>query len=581
MKEKTIRGGVGRRHEMMVILGLVTTAALSAGVVAPASAATTNVNVNDAETIVLHATNEGAFNGKTDTLQAIELGEYLSAESEDGGRTLSAIGVQTKDAYKQAVIDALKAAGIDSIDTTNPVYTAMQMAGDTGEENPPYSSAVREFATSLNTQPAITGATGVKGTISDNGKTLTFSNLDEGWYIIRDTTPKGKTAAIPMLVGTEAGGLDFANNDLGTINYKSLTDNSGGNGDGKENVTPPVKSTDGAGSAAHKVGDTVTYTVKQKVPNTTGYPGFRLNITDTLGAGLDYKANSYKITVGGKNLDAKYVKFTQSGRTLSWDFGLDTTVEGSTKVRNILEGEAASVFTPGSEITLSYSVTINSDAVDDGANLNSVKTSYSNNPNAWWGQLGMVMGETPDGDGPVEIMLGEATVETTRNDKTTALPNVTVQVGEWAGEGEFVPLNFVKNEDGTFTLADSDDSSTVTDLTSDSNGEITINGINGDYEVKQIGAAEGWSNTYLADFKFTSVPGHGEGNDKATLDTSHNQNNLAFQIDAATIGLMSVQNSSQLPQTGMSMGAIMMTVTAVAALGGITLAFTARQRKTF
>ncbi|MBW3089240.1 isopeptide-forming domain-containing fimbrial protein [Bifidobacterium miconisargentati] len=584
------------RTAKRVLAGLVAAASLAIGGIATANAATpTDVSVSGKETITLSATTSGAFTGKTDTIQAIELGKYVSAQSTDGGKTISAVGVETTAAYKQALTDALTAAGVTDIDTANPLNTVLDVTGDNGSEKPAYSSDLRKIATSLNDDATIKAATGEKGTVSSSGDSqtdnvLTFSNLEAGYYLIRDTTAKGATAAIPMLVGTKAGGLSFKDNPLGVVVYKSIDDNKGGNGDGNENVKPPVKSTgDNKGSAEHKVGDTVSYTIKATVPNTTGYKGYRLELSDTLGAGLDYVAKTgYTVKINDKELDAKYVKFTQdqnNARHLTWAFGLDTTVNGAT-VRNILEGDAATVFTPGSVIEITYTATINSDAVNQDANKNAVVQNYSNNPNAWDANMGSSEGENPDGPGPVDVLLGQADIMATKNlDKTNAdavknaagLKGVKFQIGEYTKGGTFTALNFVANADGSYTLADADDTNTVNEFTTPDSGVIVLKGISGDYELKQTGAADGWSDTYLADFVFNAAATKTAKTATLNADQSLNKNGLAFQIDSDTVGFMSVKNKTQLPNTGSQMGTILMAVTILTAAGGAVIAFKAHK----
>lgn len=577
-----------------VLAGLIAAASLAMGVTATANAAEpTNVALTAKESITLTATRSGAFTGKTDTLKAIELGKYIAAQSTDGGKHVSAIGVETAEAYKAAITDALKAAGVKDADinANNPLDDLLELTGDNGKEKPAYSSAIRKAATSLGANATIKAAAGVKGVASNSaeGKTddvFTFSNLEAGYYLVVDSTAtENSTAAIPMLVGTKAGGLSFADNPLGTVVYKSITDNPEGNGDGNENVKPPVKSTNNAGTAQHKVGDYVEYTIQATVPNTTGYTGYRLQLSDTLGAGLDY-VNDAKhpttITVGGKNLDAKYVKFTQdtvNARHLTWDFGLDTALEGKT-VRNILEGDAAAVFTPGSEVVVKYTAQINSNAVADADSAkNSVEMNYSNNPNLWSDQFGNKEGENPDGPGPVEVLLGAGQVKATQNDKKTGLKGVKFQVGQYVKGGAFKALAFVANADGSYTLADADDTGTVTELTTPDSGLVVLKGISGDYQVKQTAAAEGWSDTYLADFVFNAAATKDAKTNTLNADQALNKNGLAFQIDNATIGFMSVKNKTQLPKTGSEMGAILMTVTLLAAAGGVALAFKARKQQ--
>lgn len=118
------------------------------------------------------------------------------------------------------------------INANNPLDDLLDLIGDNGKEKPAYSPPIRK------------AAAGVKGAAynSAEGKTddvYTFSSLKADYYLVGGSTAtENSTAAIPMLVGTKAGGLSYADNSLGSVVYKSLDNNPEGNGSGNENVKP-------------------------------------------------------------------------------------------------------------------------------------------------------------------------------------------------------------------------------------------------------------------------------------------------------------------------------------------------------
>lgn len=580
---------IDKRIAKRVLAGLTAAASLAAGgiVAGSAMAADTAVTATDADkTIKLVASTDTAFDGKTDTLQAIRLATYDTGVTD--GTNLTGVSITTEGAYKQAIIDALKAAGVTDIDNANPATTVMTIAGDTPTTKPAYASKLRGFATALNKQAAITGATGSKGTVNTaNKKELDFNGLTPGYYLIKDTTAAGKTAAIPMLVGTTFGGKSFAASKLGVVVYKSIDDDKGNTsqgGDGGNNVTPPDKKMDdNKPSAPHKVGDEVTYTVTQKVPNTTGYPGYRLELTDTLGASLDY-TSTVSVTLGGKTLDGKYYKFAQSGngnRTLNWAFGLDDQyTEGSntTTVRNILKDDAATLFTPGTEIKVTYKAKINSNV--DAANglKNNIQVDYSNNPNAYGSQLGHISGG-PGGnkDTPVEALVGEVVLRSTMSDKVKPLSGVTVSIYD---KGGTTPLKFKKVDDTHYVLAAATDANPVTQFKF-AGQDIHFKGISGNYTVKQVAPAPGYSTITGANFSFNATAAKdnaGAITRTSTLDNAANANGLAFQVNANTIGFMSIKSLTELPATGSTMTVILGVMSAVVLAGFAVARMKSKQR---
>ncbi|PWG66706.1 isopeptide-forming domain-containing fimbrial protein [Bifidobacterium callitrichidarum] len=595
---------IDKRIAKRVLAGLTAAASLAAGgvIAGTAMAADTAIAPDKAKdgTIKLLATNDKAFDGKTATLQAIPLATY------DGGTTngtnLTGISVTTNADYKDAITAALGDAGVKITYADNPVYDVMQITGDTADTIPSYSSALRKFATSLNTQKAIKDATGTPGTVNaTNKKEFDFTGLTPGYYLIRDTTPKGHTGAIPMIVGTTLGGQSFAGSELGTVVYKSIDDDNTGktekpdptNPDKGGNITPPAKDFENS-DTAHKVGDYLKYTVTQKVPNTTGYPGYRLNLRDTLGASLDYvndATHATTITVNGKALDASLYKFTQSdtsttskdGRVLTWEFGAaDTyTPEGGTAmdVRNILKDDATkAIFTPGATITVTYYGQINEQVTVKDGLKNIIATDYSNNPNAWGDQLGTIEGgKDGDKDNPSEAHVGEVTLTAVDKDKNPLTSDASFQIFQGADK---TPQKFVKVDDQHYTL--SKDGTGTDTIVVPAGKNVTINGIAGNYHVSQVAPfPTGFSASLGADFYFNATATQNADktwtkNSTLVNDTT-NKNGLAYQNGPTGIGIMQVKNLSQLPATGSTMQVILGAMAAIVAAGVAVSAVKAKQ----
>lgn len=113
------------------------------------------------------------------------------------------------------------------------------------------------------------------------------------------------------------------------------------------------------------VGDTVTYTITGKVPDTTGFTTYTYLITDEMSKGLTFNQESVNVTVGDtnitdvctieKNVDNNVNKFT---------------VSIPVKDKN---------YTVGAEIKVTYTATLNDKAIAE-ISKNQATLTYSNNP---------------------------------------------------------------------------------------------------------------------------------------------------------------------------------------------------------
>ena len=129
-----------------------------------------------------------------------------------------------------------------------------------------------------------------------------------------------------------------------------------------------------------KPGDTVTYTITSKVPDVSGYTnGYTFVIKDTLSKGLTFNASSVSVKIGENALDAANYELKTGEAVTPNTFTLAllnmTTGEGNKKVPN------ATLYPTGADITLTYTATVNENAVTGiDPNTNKAKVEYSNKP---------------------------------------------------------------------------------------------------------------------------------------------------------------------------------------------------------
>ena len=174
------------------------------------------------------------------------------------------------------------------------------------------------------------------------------ATLDSGYYLLVDTST-GNAAQNPALLQVT--------NDASL----NITDKSGA-----PSVDKTIK--DEGEAAEGSIGDTFTFVLTATMPTTfEGYDSYKVVFHDTLSKGLTYN-NDAVVSVEGFTVATS---IDDDGNTI-----ITVTNE------NILDNSV----TAGSKITVTYTATLNSDAVVGSAgNPNTVKLEYSNDPN-WNGE---------------------------------------------------------------------------------------------------------------------------------------------------------------------------------------------------
>ena len=191
-------------------------------------------------------------------------------------------------------------------------------------KNDSFSAAA--FANVLNA--AVAGKTGITLKLADGKATAT--DLDLGYYFVTSTS-----GALCNLTTTNPNATIHDKNDV------------------------PFDKVDDKTSV--EVGETVSYTITGKVPDTTGFTTYEYTIADTMSAGLTFQKN-VAVTVDGVTLDAgKYV--------------LNQTDNGFTLTIKVMELQEK----VGKEIKVTYTAVTNDKAVTV-ISKNSATLTYSNNP---------------------------------------------------------------------------------------------------------------------------------------------------------------------------------------------------------
>lgn len=246
-----------------------------------------------------------------------------------------------------------------------------------------------------------TAKTSDKFTLTKSSFNYSDTTLDEGWYLILDETTPLNTEdpdtvrSANILELTKDTSIE-TKHSLPTLDKVIIED-------GNELD---------ANTAA--IGDVITYNIKTKVPDTTGYNKYFFFVEDTLSSGLTFNSNSVSIQIYDKDDTEK----TTPKDTLTKEADTNYTDEDGDYYVTNNNGNIKFVFEDvinkfdsydvGDDIVISYTATLNENAnlSPTVGNPNTAKLSYSNDPNVTYNgtpettpdepSSGEVVGETPE-----------------------------------------------------------------------------------------------------------------------------------------------------------------------------------------
>lgn len=254
------------------------------------------------------------------------------------------------------------------------------------------------------------------GTQEGNGSSITFSNLDLGYYLV--------DSSLGALCG-----LNTTNPDA-TIKEKNE----------KPEIKKEVQTSAGDWGSENnaKIGDIVEYKVEIKVADGAQ----KYTVTDTMSKGLTFNNSSLKVTAN----DA-----------VTTDYTLTPTTNGFTLE---LPESYVSTLTKGTTIIVTYNATLNKDAVIDGdGNANEVKLSYGNQQNTV----------------PSKVTTKSYQFDLVKVDGTT---NKLLDGAEFElADGE-TKLSFVKDTAGNYRVAMTGEEGATTTITV-KGGKVNIYGLAG------------------------------------------------------------------------------------------------------
>lgn len=384
------------------------------------------------------------------------------------------------------------------------------------------------------------GATATVSADASNSKyTATFTGLDYGYYVVAvpGATLANASSQYATLVSVHSTSVTAEiKGNLPTVDKKVQV-----NGTGKD-------ATDA------KIGDTLTFTLTSTIPDMSAYSTYTFNFKDTLSKGLTF-GQVTSVKVEGAN----------SPLTVNTDYTVTTPTASNNNTLTVAmkDFKTKQQVNAGKKITVTYTATLNKDAVVGGAgNVNSATIQYSNKPG--------IEGTGESEPSKVRVFTYGFTVDKYTGDQytdaATRLAGAKFTLAPKNGD----PMSFVQVNAGSATanavyrVAKAGETGTTT-ITTPENGKVDFQGLkNGEYTLTETEAPAGYNK--LASAIGVKVDGRNDGTDNtdATVTITYNNDNGSVYGEHASNGVIPVRNKSGvvLPGTG-GMGTIAFTVIGV------------------
>ena len=495
-------------------------------------AATTVATANAADNATLTvSTTDAKFAGKT--VNAYKM--FSATVSGDGGS--KAVSYTLTDAwkpfFKNSTASGLTGATDENVnDKANDYVSKLK-----GEALVAFATKASNWA-QTKTNGIMAGATAMVSADATNGSyTATFTDLDYGYYVVAvpGATLANASGQYATLVSVDSTNVNTnIKGDLPTVDKKVQV-----GGTGKD-------ATDA------KIGDTLTFTLTSTIPDMSAYDTYTFNFKDTLSQGLTF-GQVTSVTVDG----------VTDPLTVNTDYTVTTPTTSDNTLTVSMKDFKKQQANAGKKITVTYTATLNKDAVVGGhGNTNSATIQYSNNPSS---------GGTGESEpSKVRVFTYGFTVDkyTGKNydDTATRLAGAEFTLAHKGGTAiSFVKVADSATQNAVYRVAKADEAGATTTITTPANGKVDFRGLeNGEYTLTETKAPAGYNK--LASAIGVKVDGKNDGTDTtdATVAITYNNDNGNSYNQTASNGVIPVQNKSGaiLPGTG-GMGTIAFTVIGV------------------
>lgn len=285
-----------------------------------------------------------------------------------------------------------------------------------------------------------------QGSVTATTTTVSFTGLDLGYYLV-DTT----LGTLCSLDTTNPNVVMEEKNEVPT-NVKTVEEDSTGNYGEKNDAD---------------IGQTVNF--KSTITAQAGAENYVFH--DTMSAGLTY-TDVTGVTLNGTAVDASNYTVVSIGLTDGCTFEVRFTQTFCDTLK------------ANDQIVISYRATLNEKAVVAGeGNPNTSKVSYGDSSNTKY---------TPDSQTKTYTWDVDVFKYTMKGETETALAGATFTLSKNADGSN--PIALVSEGNNVYRVAKTDETATITEITTDATGKFTIEGLDADtYYLTETKAPDGYN----------------------------------------------------------------------------------------
>lgn len=456
-------------------------------------AATTVATANAADNATLTvSTTDAKFAGKT--VNAYKM--FSATVSGDGKAVSYTLTDEWKPFFENSTASGLTGATNENVnDKANDYVSKLQ-----GEDLVAFATKASNWAQNKANNIAAGATATVSADASNDKYTATFTGLDYGYYVVAvpGATLANASSQYATLVSVHSTSVTAEiKGNLPTVDKKVQV-----NGTGKD-------ATDA------KIGDTLTFTLTSTIPDMSAYSTYTFNFKDTLSKGLTF-GQVTSVKVEGAN----------SPLTVNTDYTVTTPTASNNNTLTVAmkDFKTKQQVNAGKKITVTYTATLNKDAVVGGAgNVNSATIQYSNNPS--------INGTGESEPSKVRVFTYGFTVDKYTGDQytdaATRLAGAKFTLAHKGGTAiSFVKVADSATQNAVYRVAKADEAGATTTITTPANGKVDFRGLeNGEYTLTETKAPAGYNK--LASAIGVKVDGQNNGTDTthATVVIKYDNNN--------------------------------------------------------